>query len=61
MVYYKGKMEDRHFENARLSKEQHYFGTAKIGQVTVDPNDPSQFFATIEGFIPFDEAIFLKM
>lgn len=60
VVYYKGKMEDRRFENARLSKEQHYFGTAKIGQVTVDPNDPSQFFATIEDFIPFDEAIFFK-
>lgn len=61
VVYYKGKMEDQRFENARLSKVQHYFGTAKIGKVTVDPNDPSQFFATIEDFIQFDEAIFLKM
>lgn len=60
VVYYKGKMEDQRFENARLSKVQHYFGTAKIGKVTVDPNDPSQFFATIEDFIQFDEAIFFK-
>jgi predicted HNH restriction endonuclease len=54
VVYYKGKMTNKKFEDKRLSKEPHYFGKAIIGNV-YDEQGTRNYYATIE-----DCELFLK-
>lgn len=36
VIYYKGRIKNKSFENKRLSKEPHYFGIAEIGKAYPD-------------------------
>ncbi|MBU8877958.1 DUF3883 domain-containing protein [Bacillus sp. FJAT-29790] len=61
VIYYKSRMKNREFASMRLSKEPHYFGLATIGEVYPYTNTAkNQYFAKIEEYIPFGEAIDFK-
>ncbi|MEB2280073.1 DUF3883 domain-containing protein [Lysinibacillus xylanilyticus] len=60
VIYYKGAMTDKSFLSKRLSIKPHYFGIAQIGNIFPDEDNKNQYFAEIEDFIPFLEAIEFK-
>jgi len=60
IIYYKGQMKDKIYLNKRLSAKPHYFGIAKIGEVYQDPKNKKEYFAKIEDYIPFVQAIDFK-
>jgi putative restriction endonuclease len=58
VLYYKGKMTNKAFENERLSASPHYFGVARIGSVHADKNSKKgDLFAVIEDFRFFESAV----
>ncbi|WP_425929982.1 HNH endonuclease [Pseudomonas sp. NyZ201] len=62
VVYYKGRMKDKAFASARLSRAPHYFGIARIGKVYPDRRDnKGNSFALIENFTPFERAVPAKI
>lgn len=61
VIYYKGVMKNKKYLNKRLSKEPHYFGAAKIGNVYQDSEDKKAFYAEIEEYIPFIKAVRFKI
>jgi putative restriction endonuclease len=61
VIYYKGKMKNAAFANARLSLHPHYFGQAVIGNIYSDPESiKGDLFATIESYSPFPGALGIK-
>ena len=54
-------MRDRSFLSSRLSKAPHYFGTARIGEITEDSKDSRNLFAQIKDFRAFLSAIPIRM
>lgn len=61
IVYYKGKLKKKEFSNQRLSKEPHYFATAVIGKVQVDPaSEKGDLYAEVVDFSPFKEPVLAK-
>ena len=44
VIYYKGKLKEKAFENLRLSSTSHYFGMGTIGNVYEDAESKSNFF-----------------
>lgn len=62
VIYYKGRIKDKAFASARLSEEPHYFGMARVAEVYVDKkSDKGDFYARIESFILFEEAVPAKI
>lgn len=54
VIYYKGRIKDKRFENKRLSLDPHYFGTATMGDHYPDEqSNKNDFFATVNNFIKF--------
>lgn len=61
VIYYKGKLTDRAFEEQRLSKLPHYFGVARIGKVYPDPHsDKGDLFALVDEFQRFELPVLAK-
>lgn len=62
VVYYKGKMTDKKFQDKRLSPNPHYFGFATIGKQYLDSASPkNDYFCEIENYIPFSRAVPFKI
>jgi Protein NO VEIN, C-terminal len=62
VIYYKGKLREKRFEDLRLSKEPHYFGVAIIGDNYLDENaSKKEFYCDILTYQPFDLAIPFKV
>src|SRR6266567_5735817 len=60
VIYYKGRITDKKFTNARLSSAPHYFGIAKIGKV-VNEEGSTNYYADIEHFSLFLNAVPFKI
>lgn len=61
IIYYKGKLKNSAFRNARLSAEPHYFGTGVIGAITPDNDERKKsWYADIEAFEYFPQPILAK-
>lgn len=61
VIYYKGSQKDSIFAARRLTKGPHYFGVARISKVYADPQSvKGDYFADIEGFVPFDVAVGIR-
>lgn len=60
VLYYKCAMKDKSFKDQRLSVKQHYFGTARIGNVYPDPAKRGNFFADIIDYVPFEQVVYFK-
>lgn len=61
VIYYKGKMRDRYYEDRRLSPDPHYFGIAEIGEVSPDLTSTKRdYFANIVGFQMFNRAVGIR-
>ena len=62
VIYYKGKLKDKRFEDVRLSKDPHYFGVAIIGDNYLDKSaSKKEFYCDILTYQPFDKAVSFKM
>lgn len=62
VIYYKGKLKDKRFEDFRLSKDPHYFGVAIIGDNYLDKSaSKKEFYCDILTYQPFDKAVSFKM
>jgi len=58
VIYYKGRMKDKSFENKRLLTAPHYFGVGIIGNVTADKSSSKEdYFAEITNFKKFSKAV----
>ena len=60
IIYYKGKIKDKQYENMRLSKDPHYFGIGTIGDVWQESERSSNYYAEIIDYIEFKDAISFK-
>ncbi|MCS1380770.1 DUF3883 domain-containing protein [Lysinibacillus sphaericus] len=60
VIYYKGTMKNKAYEDFRLTRFPHYFGVATIGEVHKDEENPKQYYAQILDFIPFDKPVINK-
>ncbi|MGG4453246.1 DUF3883 domain-containing protein [Brevibacillus porteri] len=60
VIYYKGRITDKKYKSMRLSDNPHYFGMATIGEVRQSMDNPNEYFAQIEDYIPFKEHINFK-
>ncbi|MDM1530752.1 HNH endonuclease [Myroides odoratimimus] len=60
VIYYKGVRKEKKF--VRLSDEPHYFGIATIGEIKqeVSSDNKTTYYATINNYIPFKEAVSFK-
>ena len=62
VIYYKGKLKDKRFEDVRLSKDPHYFGVAIIGDNYLDKSaSKKEFYCDILTYQPFDKTVSFKM
>ena len=62
VIYYKGKLKDKRFEDIRLSNDPHYFGVAIIGDNYLDKNaSKKEYYCDILTYQPFDEAVPFKI
>lgn len=62
VIYYKGKLKDKRFEDVRLSKNPHYFGAAIIGDNYLDKSaSKKEYYCDILTYQPFDEAVPFKI
>ncbi|MBR9867551.1 MAG: restriction endonuclease [Oceanospirillales bacterium] len=62
VIYYKGRMRDKSFTDARLSSHPHYFATAIINEVYVDKQSPKgDLFAVIGGYRAFNDPVLSKI
>jgi len=62
VIYYKGKLKDKQFEDIRLSNTPHYFGVAIIGDNYLDKNaSKKEYYCDILTYQPFDKAVSFKM
>ena len=60
VIYYKGKLRDKGFENQRLTDRPHYFAIAEIDYLKPDLNsEKGDFFAILKGYTEFEEPIFI--
>jgi putative restriction endonuclease len=58
MIYYKGKLTNRIFENQRLTPLPHYFGIAEIDNVWEDKeSNKGDYFASIKNYSEFERAV----
>ena len=61
VIYYKGKLKNSHFRDARLTDAPHYFAKGVIGKIYSDKDSSKgDLFATIEGFTSFEEPVLAK-
>ncbi|WP_295721082.1 hypothetical protein [Mucilaginibacter sp.] len=58
IIYYKGVLKDKAFEDQRLSKKAHYFGLAEIGAIKIDPENPKNSFCDFKDYTRFKTAIY---
>lgn len=58
VIYYKGAMKDKKYEESRLSKKPHYFGIAEIGKVKT--TNSKDYFAEITNYASFNDPIDFK-
>jgi len=62
VIYYKGRILEKKFENLRLTSNPHYFGVGVIGSVYVDSNSKKlDLFATIVSFKQFLKGVEFKI
>lgn len=62
VIYYKGKLKDKRFEDVRLSNEPHYFGVGIIGDNYLDRNaSKKEYYCDILTYQPFDLAVPFKI
>ena len=62
VIYYKGLLKDKQFEEIRLSNDPHYFGVAVIGDNYLDKKaTKKEYYCDILTFEPFDEAVPFKI
>jgi predicted HNH restriction endonuclease len=62
VIYYKGRVQDKRFENTRLSNSPHYFGLGQIGQITLDNSSGKQdYFGEIKNFVKFSKPVLFKI
>src|SRR5262245_16637175 len=61
VIYYKGRLQDKKFAEARLSREPHYFAFAEIGSVLPDPKSTKgDLFADIEEYQRLSRPVLAK-
>jgi hypothetical protein len=61
VIYYKGRINDRDFENLRLSTEPHYFGSGLLGKIYPDgQSSKNDYFAQILNYVPFYKPVLAK-
>ena len=62
VIYYKGKLKNKQFEEIRLSNDPHYFGVAVIGDNYLDKKAAKkEYYCDILTFEPFDQAVPFKI
>ena len=62
VIYYKGKLKDKKFEDVRLSNDPHYFGVALIGDNYLDKNSSKkEYYCDILTYQPFDKSVPFKI
>ena len=62
VIYYKGRMKDRKFENKRMSPHAHYFGTAIVSGFYKDTkSEKNDFYCEIKDFVPFSKSVPIKI
>ncbi|MFH4371218.1 HNH endonuclease [Vibrio alginolyticus] len=62
VIYYKGRIKDKAYQESRLSNEPHYFGIGTIGKVFPDRNSTkNDYFGTIDSFETFTKPILAKI
>src|SRR5918992_1057767 len=59
VIYYKGKLTDKAYENKRLSNSPHYFGQAIIGAITQEIGK-SNYYAEILEYLKFPKAVLAR-
>lgn len=61
VVYYKGRLKEPKYADARLAAQPHYFARAVIGDTFPDPKSTKgDLFARIEQYQPFAAAVLAK-
>ena len=61
LIYYKGRIKDKKFNDFRLSPDPHYFGIASIKRIFPDKESyKNDYYAEISGFIPFSKPVLAK-
>jgi hypothetical protein len=62
VIYYKGKLKNKKFEDIRLSNDPHYFGVAIIGHNYLDKGaSKKEYYCDILTYQPFDKAVPFKI
>jgi len=62
VIYYKGKLKDKKFEDIRLSNDPHYFGVAVIGNNYIDKStSKKEYYCDILNYQPFDKPVPFKI
>jgi predicted HNH restriction endonuclease len=59
VIYYKGRLIDKTFQDLRLSNKPHYFGIGTIGKIKAELNSKN-YFAEINNFGLFTKAVPFK-
>ena len=60
VIYYKGKMVDKSYQNKRLTEKPHYFGIAKIGKTLPEDDSQKNWFADIIEYRRFSKPVLNK-
>lgn len=62
IIYYKGKIRDKKFQNSRLSNEPHYFGRAIMGKQFIDTESHKHdYYSEIKEYHLFTKPIPFKI
>lgn len=62
VIYYKGGIKQKKYQQSRLSNAPHYFGLGTIGKVFKDKEShKNDYFATIESFEKFLDPVLAKI
>ena len=62
VIYYKGRIQDKAYQNKRLSDQPHYFGLATIGKVFLDKESSKKdYFCTVDSYEQFTHPILAKI
>ena len=61
VIFYKGNMTSKDFENKRLSKFAHYFAYAVIDKIEIDKKSTKKdWYAYFSAYQPFEQAVLAK-
>lgn len=62
VIYYKGRIKNSIYKKKRLSNQMHYFGTAEIESLYLDPNSKKRdYFASLIDYKYFTKPIMSKL